>query len=431
MTPPLREDRRDPATGLRALLLNYEYPPLGGGAGVATAALAECLARRGAVVDVVTAGTTGRLQRVIARPGLAVIRVPTRRTGVHQASMADAAWYLASALPVVRRLVRRRTYDVVHCYFSLPTGVLLPLGGLGALPSVVSLRGSDVPGYDGTVRTLQRMHRVLRPLTRHIWRRAGHVVALSESLGRLAHETDPGLRYSVIRNGVDVERFRPPVQPRPLRLDRVHCLAVARLVERKGIADLLHAFARLERGRFTLEIVGEGKDGPAFRALAAELGLAEAVTFTGALDHEQVAERYRAADLFTLASWDESFGNVFAEALASGLPIVGSLVGGIPEFVTPGRNGFLVEPRRPDLLAAAIRSLADKPLLRAEMAARNRHKAETVLSWDAVADRYLAVYGALHQQRVSGGVPSPLLPLAAHGAGGAGGAGGAAEALEA
>ncbi|MGH3994427.1 MAG: glycosyltransferase family 4 protein, partial [Pseudonocardiaceae bacterium] len=191
------------------LLLNYEYPPLGGGAGIATEALAHGLASRGVVVDVVTAGERDESDSAVLWDGrseheglLTVHRVKCRRTGIHHARMGDACSYLFAAYPLIRRLVRSERYDVVHCFFSLPTGALLPLLDLGDTPVVVSLRGSDVPGYDPHNRMLQRAHRVLRPLTRWIWRRADRVVALSESLGRQALATVPKLRYSVVHNGV-------------------------------------------------------------------------------------------------------------------------------------------------------------------------------------------------------------------------------------
>jgi glycogen(starch) synthase len=398
---------------MRVLILNYEYPPLGGGAGVATAQLARHLAERDVAVDVVTAGaeaTPASLLGVESTGGLSLYRVRSRRTGIHQAGMGDAASYLTAALPVVRRLLRARRYDALHIFFSLPTGAMLPFLPLGDVPVVVSLRGSDVPGYDPHNPKLQRVHRVLRPVTRWIWRRADRVVALSESLGHLARETMPGLAYSVIHNGVDLQRFRPPVPARQPRVDRVRCLAVARLVERKGVTDLLRALASLERGRFELEIVGSGPDEGALRRLATQLGLGEEVRFTGALDRNAVAERYRAADLFTLASWEESFGNVFAEALASGLPIVGSRVGGIPEFVEHGRHGLLVPPRDPAALAAAMQELADAPARRAAMSAGNRQKAETRLSWSHVAERYLDVYTTIARRRAAKTAESAELP---------------------
>lgn len=391
---------------MRILVLNYEYPPLGGGAGVATAALAQGLAESGVAVDVVTASagpdgerrTSARDEEPFQEGGLRVFRVKSKRTGVHEAGMMGAASYLVNALPLVRHLLRTHRYDVVHFFFSLPTGALLPFLGLRGVPVVVSLRGSDVPGYDPYNISMQRMHRLLLPLTRWIWRRADRVVAVCESLGELTSHTCPGLRYAVVPNGVDLKLFHPPERPRPSQPERVRCLAVARLVERKGLGDLIRAFAMLERGRFELEIAGDGPDDRVLRDLAAGLGVAEEVRFLGSLDRVGVAERYREADLFTLPSSAEAFGNVFAEALASGLPIIGSSVGGIPELVEQGTNGLLVPSGDPRALAAAIRYLADDPELRTKMSQRNRAKAEASLEWAQVTKRYLAIYQAVAHQ---------------------------------
>ena len=395
---------------MRILLLNYEYPPIGGGAAVATAALAHGLVGRGVTVDVVTAGAdaaagqpaAGLSAEPVQEAKLTLYRVKSRRTGVHEAGMGDAASYLVAALPLIRQLVRRYRYDAVHIFFSLPTGALLPLLDLRGIPVVVSLRGSDVPGYDPHNRGLQVVHRLLTPLTRWIWRRADRVVAVCDSLGQLALRTCPDLRYSVVPNGVDLGLFHPAGAGSPRATGRFRCLAVARLIERKGLGDLIRALALLERGRFELEIVGGGPDERVLRDLAAQLGVAQEVRFLGALDRSQVARRYREADLFTLPSSAEAFGNVFAEALASGLPIVSTPIGGIPDLVEHGTNGFLIQPGDLKALAGAIRYLADDPELRREMAVRNRAKAEANLEWSQVTRRYLSTYEAIQHRLPAG-----------------------------
>ncbi len=385
---------------MRILVLNYEYPPLGGGAAVATAALAQGMVERGVKVDVVTAGAeSGTPTESAEQERLTVYRVRSRRTGIHQAGMADAASYLVAALPLIRRLMRAHRYDAVHVFFSLPTGALLPFLDLRGTPVVVSLRGSDVPGYDPYNRGLQLAHRLLAPLTRWIWRRADRVVAVCESLGQLARQTYPNLSYAVIPNGVDLQLFQPAAAGRRTPTHPIRCLAVARLIERKGLGDLIRAFALLERGRFQLEIVGGGSDEGALRDLASVHGLAGEVRFLGPLPRAEVARRYREADLFTLPSSAEAFGNVFAEALASGLPIVSSPIGGIPDLVEHGTNGLLVTPGDVNGLAAAIRYLAEDPELRLAMAQRNRAKAEATLEWSRVTHRYLSTYEATQNRR--------------------------------
>jgi glycosyltransferase involved in cell wall biosynthesis len=416
---------------LRILLLNYEYPPLGGGAGIATSALAHGLAARGHCVDVVTTAPDGAAEprrngrfrtlpgagfpgaRLDAPdhgtwPGLRVLRVRSWRKGVHQSGMAGAGGYVLNAARLVRRMARARSHDIVHVFFSLPTGALLPFAGLRGVPIVLSLRGSDVPGHLPNDRRLEAAHRALLPLTRWIWRRADRVVTVSTSLAEEARRTIPDLACGVIWNGVDLDRFRPPLEPRWRRPGPLRCVAVGRLVECKGLGALLRAMAMLGPGRLELEIVGSGPCEPGLRGLAARLGISDSVRFAGALGRDAVADALRRADLYTMAPRAESFGIAFAEALASGLPVVGSTVGGIPEFVEHGRNGFLVPPDDPEALAAAIGAFADDPGLRAEVGARNRAKAEAELSWSRMVDRYLDVYEELlAAEPAAAGLPAP------------------------
>jgi glycosyltransferase involved in cell wall biosynthesis len=391
------------AGALRVLLLNYEYPPLGGGAGVASAALAQRLSARGVVVDVVTsrpdgahdAGRRDGLSCVELAPKLTLFRVRSKRRGVHQAGFFGAGSYLFSAVPVARRLLRAHRYDIVHIYFSLPTGALIPALPLGKTPVVVSLRGSDVPGYDERNAKLVLAHRVLRPFTRWIWKRASRVVPVCESLGALARETSPTLAYSVIGNGVDLDLFRPGSGKRSRDQAPVRCLAITRLIDRKGVADLLRAWSLLPRTRYRLEIAGGGPQDAALRALAAELGVTDDVHFAGPLSRDEVAARCQHSDVFVLTPHEEAFGNVFAEALAAGLPVVASNIGAIPDLVHDGENGILVQAGDPAAIARAIRELGDDPERRAAMATRNRARAESLLSWDTAADRYLALYAEL------------------------------------
>jgi glycosyltransferase involved in cell wall biosynthesis len=390
---------------MRVLLLNYEYPPCGSGAGLATQALAEGLAARGVTVDVVAGGAIAGSEPRLLWDGdadeeglLTVHRVPCRRRSPHEAGIRGAVDYLRAATPLVRQLLARESYDIVHFVFSLPTAAMLPLLDVRGAPVVVSLRGSDVPGFDTAQVAVRRAHRLLHPLTRWIWHRADRVIVPSESLSRLARRTDPGLALAIVHGGVDLARFRPRVALRRIPDDVVRCLAVARLVERNGLDDLIDAIALLERGRYQLEIVGTGPHEAALRERVRLAGLEAQVRFTGWLDHAEVARHHRAADLFTLAPRVESFGTAFVEALASGLPIVGSTAGGIPELVEHGRNGLLVTPGRPRELAHAISYLAADPKLRFETGRRNRADAERSHSWDRATTRHLGLYHGLRRR---------------------------------
>jgi glycosyltransferase involved in cell wall biosynthesis len=375
---------------MRILLLNYMYPPFGGSDGIACQALARGLAARGATVDVVTSGDfDGRTQEPFhdtdsGEAGLLTVhRVKCRRAQIQPSGARDVLSYLRATVPLVRHRLGSEAYDLVHLFFSPATGAMLPLLNLGNVPLVVSHRSAI------------SSHPALRGLTRWIWRRADRVVAVCESLGHEIRHASPNLRYAVIPDGVDLTRFRPTLRRRAS--SRVRCLAVARLLEREGLGDLIRAVAVLERERCELEIVGAGADELSLRQLAAYLGVSDRVFFSGSPDGDTLARRYREADIFALASWEDSFGDAFAQALASGLPIVGSDVGRIPELVWHGENGLLVPPRDPAALASAIRHLVDHPELRARMGRQNRNDAEAKLSWDRVVTRYLSTYSGVQR----------------------------------
>jgi glycogen synthase len=367
---------------MRVLLLTYEYPPFGGSDGIACQALARGLAAHGVTVDVVTSGDfDGRTQEPFLGV-LTVQRVRCRRAQIQPSGLRHVLGYLRATAPVVRHHLRHERYDLVHVFSSTATAAMVPLLNLGKVPVVVSHR-SPVSEQ-----------RILRAMTRWIWQRADRVVAVCESLGHEIRHASPHLRYAVIPDGVDLTRFRPSRR----RLSTpVRCLTVARLRTDEGLGDLIRAIAMLERERCELEIAGAGGGELALRQLAASLGVSDRVFFSGSHDREALAKRYREADIFTLASWDMSFGDTLAHALAAGLPIVGSNVGAVPELVRHGENGLLVPPRDPLGLASSIRHLIEHPELRARMGRESRAFAEANLSWERIVSRYLSTYGGVQR----------------------------------
>jgi len=385
-----------PSASWRVLLLNYEFPPMGGGAGHASFQIARGLVARGHQVDVVTSGIAGQPSCEWVH-GVRVFRVQSRRRNIQDCGLGGASSYLLGAGPIIRRLARQHRYHLVHYFFGLPTGVLsLAVPELRSVPSVISLRGSDVPGYDVTNRTLQRLHCVLKPVTRAIWRRADAVVALSESLRVLASQTLPDKPIEVIPNGIGAEQFRPNGQHRHDLLGRpLQVLTVARLVQRKGLDGLLRAIALLRNVSLQLTIQGSGRAEAFLQQLAVSLGIADRVIFSGFRAREFLPPVYQAADVFVMPSRSESFGLAVLEAMACGLPVIVSRVGGMVDFVEDGVNGLVVPPDDPGRLAEAIRRLAHDPALRARMGRRNAEQTRSQYTWEGVVEAYVTVYDRL------------------------------------
>src|SRR5690606_32564574 len=158
----------------------------------------------------------------------------------------------------------------------------------------VSLRGSDVPGYDPYNTRVERLHGILKPITRRIWSNAGRVVALSKALADTARRTAPDLDIEVIPNGIDPERFSPPAERRVRKVPRL--ITVARLLERKGIQTILEACARPTVLPVELSIVGTGPYENELKQMVRSLGLDDRVRFLGFVPNEELPNPYREPD---------------------------------------------------------------------------------------------------------------------------------------
>ncbi|NSW56974.1 MAG: glycosyltransferase family 4 protein [Armatimonadetes bacterium] len=396
-------DRRSTGVGTfspgRVLVLNYEFPPLGGGAGHATYYITRELVSMGWTVDVVTAHWGDILPE---RPdGVEVFSVPTTRKGIHSCGLKAAAQYICRALPVVRRLASERQYDLTHSFFSLPTGVLsLDLWKRARIPYVVSLRGSDVPGYDPG-RDGQLLHRLCAPITRRVWQQAGAVVTNSPALKELAVRF-LDMPMDIIGNAVDISVFSPPGRPPTRAEDGLRVVCVSRLIKRKGVQHLLEAVARTpEVAR--LDIIGSGSYEENLHALAQQLELGDRVHFIGHVKHQELPAIYARYDLFALPSMAESFGIVFAEAMACGLPILGANEGGIPSVVRDGIDGILVEPADVDGICDALRFFAADEDRRYEMGRAGRQRIEEQFTWQQVARKYEAIYNRVRSAAAQSG----------------------------
>jgi glycosyltransferase involved in cell wall biosynthesis len=387
---------------MRVLLLNYEFPPVGGGAGYATANIAAGLVEMGIDAEVLTSRIDHERDGEPVH-GVPVHRVNSWRIGVHECGLRGAYTYVLAAAAKRRKLHAERHYDLEHYFFSMPTGLLtLVPGTTPETPYIVSLRGSDVPGYDPFNTRLEKIHHVMKPVTRRIWRRARKVVALSDALAATARKTTPELDIEVIPNGIDTRQFYPPGTRRPE--GKVRLITVARLLERKGIQTILEACAKPSVLPVELQIVGTGPYEDELREMVAALGLRDRVTFLGFVPNEELPGYYRHSDIFVLPSETESFGLVFAEAMSCGLPIAASNVGGIPETVRDGIDGLLCPPGEPLLLRENILRLMSSVDAREEISYSQRERILKHYPWRQIAARYAEIYRSVLD------APNPPVP---------------------
>jgi len=274
--------------------------------------------------------------------------------------------YMFRHLPVYCRLIQTWEAEHLHAHFGRVGALLAWLAGsMLGIPFSVTLHGSDI---------LVDPYPALGILLQH----AKLVVCVSNQI-RDKVENNYGIqpeRVAVIRCGVDTEEYKPS----SVTNGRMKILSVARLHPVKGVNDLITACGLLrEKGiDFECTIIGEGQERTELQAKINSLGLEGCVNMPGWIENEKLPEIYRSHSLFVLSSYSEGLPVVIMEAMACGLPVVATRVGGVPEIVEHGRNGAIVEPHRPDMIADALLNLSNmNDSERKTMAERNREKIQS------------------------------------------------------
>lgn len=373
---------------MRVLMLDNEFPPLGGGTGVVNYHLLKELSHYPDVtVDLVTSSRTrATYEREQFAERLTIYKVPVDNRNIHHSTNVELLRYAIRGTALCERLLRERRYDLSFAFAGVPAGAMsYALRLRHGLPYILSLQGPDVPGFEARYNYL---YPFLKPLLRRVWARAAAVLAISEQHRDLARKTLPSIEIPIIFNGVETDVFTPERQPdAALRL-----ICVGRLIERKGQHHLLRAFAQLRHRhqcrQLRLTLVGTGDAEPSLHDLAAELGLADTVQFLGFVPRERMPEVYRHADIFVLPSQSEGMSIALLEAMASGLPVVVTNTGGTDELVLPGENGIVVNWGDVDGLTAALSKLIEQPELVAAMGTRSRERA-CALSWAEITRQYV------------------------------------------
>jgi glycosyltransferase involved in cell wall biosynthesis len=375
-------ERRTPKT---YLLINYEYPPLGGGAATASKNLGNALTRRGNRVVVLTSAFK-HLHGVADEDSITVIRVPAWRTTIHRSGMVQMTAYILSGCWHAPGIAQAYRIERVLAFFSIPGGVVARwVQHRRSLPYAISLRGGDV---SGTEPGLRPFYQLLKGFRRNILRHARYISAPSHGLKQLSEMADP-FTVKVIPNAVDCEYFRPdsPPQRSPLTL-----LSVGRLHPQKNVSRVLEILlaVRNQSGIPAIaRVIGDGPERRKLEKFAHQNGLASAVSFEGWQARDDVAAAYRSATVLVHLSSYEGMSNVMLEALASGLPVVASRIPENMELIEPELNGLLFDPNEaPQKIAQAILRLYESPDLWTQMSRRARERATKEYSWDRVAEMF-------------------------------------------
>jgi glycosyltransferase involved in cell wall biosynthesis len=352
--PTLRRAMASAGTGYRVLIMPEWYPwPDRPGLGIWVREQALALARRNEVAVLAsTAGERGGPRQTVSEgmeDGIRVLRVRYDPGRVSQLGFANR---LRGTFAALRRL-RKEDFepDVVHAHVFSAGLPAIAVGKRCSAPVIVSEHYSGLP--------LGLLSRWDRAVARFVFHHATVVCPASAELARHVRAIAPRARVRLAPNPVDTDVFRVPADGERNAGGGVLALNVGALKERKGHEQLLRALAlaRDQGVELRLEIVGDGPLRRPLEALAQELDVADSVAFLGALAKEDVAARMRAAQFLVLPSLWENAPVVASEAMASGLPVLASRVGGIPEMVGD-EAGVLVEPGDVTGLAGGLADMA-------------------------------------------------------------------------
>ncbi|MFC4016513.1 glycosyltransferase [Micromonospora sp. GCM10011542] len=293
------------------------------------------------------------------------------------------------------------TPDVAHAHFWMSGLATLHAGRRTGVPVVLTYhalgtvkrrhqgaRDTSPPGRIGYERTLGRAaDRV--------------IVQCQDEVGELVRLGVPRSRMALVPSGVNLEMFRPDGPAEPRFAGRSRILTVGRMVERKGFPDVIRALPAVPDAECVV-VGGPSADLPpadAFarrlRTLAESCGVADRVRLVGAVPREEMGRWYRSADLLVAAPWYEPFGLTPLEAMACGVPVVGTAVGGIADTVVNGLTGDLVPPRDPRALGLAIRRLLADKVRRFAYATAGLDRIRSSYSWKRAAEQLSAVYAAV------------------------------------
>ncbi|HEB87708.1 MAG TPA: glycosyltransferase family 4 protein [Gammaproteobacteria bacterium] len=307
-------------------------------------------------------------------------------------------FFLTSLFVSLFILARRVRPDVIHAHWIIPTGFIAVLvGRLLGIPVITTVHGGDAFSLRSSVL------RWLKKFTLNnssIWTSNTHSTADAAMSG--SDISTP----MVIPMGVDVQLFSSgdrALQRSGLKEREQVVLFVGRLVEKKGCNVLIEAFGHLVRdypGNVVLWIVGDGDERDALEALVSNMGLSQSVRFFGVQSNGYLPDIYAGSDLFVLPSIEDRKGDtegqgvVLLEAMAGGVPIIASQVGGVEEVIEDNVSGWLIESSAPELLADRIRVCLRSPDLRAAVAERARSHVMSY-DWPVVAHHFVELYKAV------------------------------------
>jgi glycosyltransferase involved in cell wall biosynthesis len=378
---------------MRILVINYEYPPIGGGGGFVTRDIIEEIAAQGHNVTVITSHYK-KLAKQERLNGVNIIRVPVIfRNKLEVANMPSMFCYLPASIFHGFFKFNPNTFDVINTHFAVPSGPAgYVLSKVFKRPNVLSIHGGDI--FDPSKSSSPHNTPIFSNVVTTMLKSADRVVAQSTDTKRNAYT------YYKINRPIEVIPLgiKKPVFNRKRRSDfglrdeEIIFSTIGRLVKRKNIDDICSVLSHLKDDySFKFLIIGDGPEREHLENLKVKLNLDDHVHFLGNVNDEEKFQILDLSDFYLSTALHEGFGLVFLEAMECGLPVVCYNRGGQNDFLISGKTGYLVELGDKDKFRSRIVELINNAKLKARMREYNRRLIQNYYI-STCAEKYIALF---------------------------------------
>lgn len=381
----------------KILIINHEYPPVGGGAATVTEELLKRLVVNNIEVALLTGEQPAGSMKKTDHAQFPIFRVKSGRQSVAKGSYREFVQFFIGSLFVLPKIRKQFRPDMVLAFFTIPGGLTaLIQKWLYKTEYVVSIRGGDIPGFEMST-GLNFFHWLLRPVIRLVCLNAREVHVNSQRLKDLTEKLIPERDITVIPNGVRMPRVTFPERRKS---DKIQFLFVGRLSSQKNLPTFLKGFARLSpecRKACNFTIVGDGPENKSLQTLVRNTGLTEQVTFTGWISREVLSEYYLNHQVLVLPSLDEGMSNTALEALAHGCALLSSERGALNWSDTRLKNYWIVKEH---LIPERWTERLEQIILHADIITEDAIAMHTYVknqfAWEKLIPEYLQLFSRMN-----------------------------------
>ncbi|MBP1915424.1 glycosyltransferase involved in cell wall biosynthesis [Lederbergia galactosidilyticus] len=297
---------------------------------------------------------------------------------------------------VVEKIYKEFEFDLIHSHVALPDGyAAMMVAEKYAKPLVVTIHGQDFQ------QTIHKNNKCKNAIEK-VLQAADKTTLVSGKLNRIRKNAFPVLQddnFSVINNGVSDFFIEESVE-RKLKTE-ITLLSVSNLIETKGIDLNIKALSKIVKHypKIRYNIIGDGPQKPELVSLAKNLNLENNIFFLGTQSRQDVKKNMLEADVFILPSWNEAFGVVYIEAMATGLPVIGCKGEGIEDIVEDGKEGYLIDPKNVSELSEKILFLVSDLNIRQKLGENARNKVKASFTWSHKAMELTELYNNIHEEK--------------------------------